>query len=375
MNPRLQVEHPVTEMITGLDLVEWQLRVASGEPLPIAKQKNIHANGHAVEVRLYAEDPAAGFLPATGTIRHLALPEVGENLRIDSGIRQGDAVTPHYDPMIAKVIAWGEDRATAILRLRAALDALELEGCTTNLSFLRNLLADSVFEAGAHDTGYIGRALEALTHEPPLDEDALAAAALFQLLPEKPSSRRADPYSPWSRCYGWRPWGGARQFVRISYGGEVLEVAASFLRDGGMELAVPSGTVTLNITGREGNLFQLDLGDRVVGCSVIRTGSDVRVFLKGRCYHFSLPDLHYGAEQEESGDDRIISPLPGRVVEMKARVGQKVAEGTPLAVLEAMKMEHTLKAPRDGTIAEVFASAGDQVDEGTVLLIFEEEAG
>ena len=267
MNTRLQVEHPVTEMVTGTDLVEWQLRVAAGEPLP-AGQAALSITGHAVEARVYAEDPERGFLPATGAIAHLAFPPASGDLRIDHGVREGDAVTAHYDPMLAKVIAHGPDRTAALDRLAGALRAVEIAGITTNVAFLSRLVADPEFRAGDVDTGLIGRALDTLTARGPIPEPVLAAAAMYAagVLDVPAGGMRAvggfgksaggihaaDAFDestgamhvgdaldrsaadPWTVLKGWRLWGEASQCVRFGIDGEIVEGAVTFLEGGGI---------------------------------------------------------------------------------------------------------------------------------------------
>jgi 3-methylcrotonyl-CoA carboxylase alpha subunit len=373
MNTRLQVEHPVTEMITGLDLVEWQLRVAGGETLPLA-QEEITVEGHAVEARVYAEDPDRGFLPATGRVDHLALPPEGEGLRIDRGLDQGERITPHYDPMIAKVIAWGADRATALARLTRGLAAVELEGCLTNVGFLGRLVGHPRFAAQELDTGFIERHMADLTAGGEVPEEALAVAALHQLLPEHPDQRRPDPFSPWASCHGWRLWGGARQFIHISAGDRVVDVVASFGRGRVIELDLPSGPCSARLLAREGPRLTLDLGDRLLKASVVGKAGAVTVFLDGATHRFGLPDQLAGETEAAVADDRVVAPLPGRVTALKVKAGARVARGTPLLVVEAMKMEHTLVAPRDGRVETVTCAEGDQVEEGTALVIFMTDA-
>jgi 3-methylcrotonyl-CoA carboxylase alpha subunit len=368
MNTRLQVEHPVTEMITGLDLVEWQLRVAAGEALPL-RQDEIVAQGHAIEARVYAEDPDKGFLPATGRVDHLRLPAEGAGLRIDRGLDRGERITPYYDPMIAKVIAWGADRATALARLSAGLEAFELEGCITNVSFLGRLIGHPAFRAQELDTGFIDRHMAELIGGGEAPEEALAVAALHQLLPDRGDQQCAEPDSPWASCHGWRLWGGARQFVHISAPGGAVDVAASFRRGGVIELELPSGLRPVRLLDRQGSQLTLDLGDRVLKASVVGKAGQVTVFLKGATYRFGLPDQLAGEAEAAVADDRLVAPLPGRVSSLKVKAGTRVTKGAPLVVVEAMKMEHTLVAPRDGLVEKVACAEGDQVEEGAALVV------
>ena len=532
MNTRLQVEHPVTEMITGTDLVEWQLRVAAGEPLP-AGQAALSITGHAVEARVYAEDPERGFLPATGAIAHLAFPPASGDLRIDHGVREGDAVTAHYDPMLAKVIAHGPDRAAALGRLAGALRAVEIAGVTTNVPFLSRLVADPEFRAGDVDTGLIERALDTLTARGPVPEPVLAAAAMYAAGVLNASAdamhavggsgksaggiHAADAFDestgaahvggaldestgaahvggalgwpaadPWTVLKGWRLWGEASQHVRFGIDGEVVEGAVTFLEGGGIraELAgVPP--FIARVVRRDGARVVLDLADRIATLRIVAAGGggsrsvaggggavgggiaaggdravavggrtvagggggrsvaadggaggsvadgdgaggsvadgdgaggsvadgdgaivagrgtvvagDEAVVIGGGAYAAAntaagdgsaaagggLHVLHDGrawfvtlpGRAVEDGDagaalTRVTAPLPGKVVKTAVRSGDTVERGATLVVLEAMKMELSVEAPRAGVVAEVTASEGEQVAEGAVLVTF-----
>jgi acetyl/propionyl-CoA carboxylase alpha subunit len=323
MNTRLQVEHPVTEAVTGLDLVEWQLRIAAGEPLPLA-QDQIVLDGAAVEARLYAESPATGFLPSTGRLERLLLPE--GVVRVDSGVEEGGEVTPFYDPMIAKLIAHAPTREAAAARLAEACRSVEAWPVKTNAAFLARCLEHHEFLAGEVDTGFIEGRLQALTATPAPSPEVLAAAARTRL-------ERDRDGSPWTALTGFRLNAPAARSVRLQWG-ETLLVASP---------AASAEDVT-----------SIDRGGTVV------------VFQGGEAYAFTDP--HPGeAEEASSSDGAIRSPMPGRIVAVQAAVGAKVAKGAPLMTLEAMKMEHVLAAPFDGAVAEVAAAAGDQVVEGAVL--------
>ena len=363
MNTRLQVEHPVTELVTGLDLVEWQLRVASGERLPL-RQTDIPLRGHAIEVRLYAENPARNFLPATGALAALHLPG-GEGIRVETGVRQGDAVTPYYDPMIAKLIAWGEDRASARARLARALADTAIVGVQTNLGFLARVIVDPEFAAGAVDTGFIERRRDGLLAAagPPPDI-ALAAAALYCLAPPD-AAAGADP---WRRCDGWR--------LNRPPAPQTL-----VLRCAGVER-------TASAT-RAGNAWRLDLGDGArqaaaepltggrlavaldgVRRSVRLVANDgaITVFVGGNSYVFEAVDPLAPPADAVLGPERLVAPMPGRVVQLFVGVGDPVRRGQPLVVVEAMKMEHTIVAPRGGRVAAVHYAPGDPVEEGAELI-------
>jgi acetyl/propionyl-CoA carboxylase alpha subunit len=332
MNTRLQVEHPVTEAITGFDLVEWQLRVAAGEKLPAA-QAGIHAKGHAVEARLYAEDPDKGFLPSTGRLERLHLPE---GVRVDTGVREGDVVTPFYDPMIAKVIAWDETREGAIARLADALATAQIAGVHTNNAFLIRALRHPQFVAGEIDTGFIARHEADLIPHAPVPDFALQAAAR-QVLSEFARGNG----DPWSRQDGFRLAGHASQ-------------AAEFLA-GGKRVAVPFGAAGTARTLRLAN-------------------GDIAVMEAGETFVVRPYDPFAAAEAAGSPRDRISAPMPGKVAQLLVARGDAVKKGQPLAVLEAMKMEHTLAAPADARVAEVAVSQGDQVNEGAIILRFETAA-
>ena len=347
MNTRLQVEHPVTEAITGVDLVEWQLRVAMGEALP-AQQEDLSIRGHAVEARLYAEDAEAGFLPATGVLEHLVFPE---GARIDTGVREGDRITPYYDPMIAKITVHGEDRAAALRAMARALEGCEIAGTVTNLGFLARLVRHEGFAAGDVDTGIIGRDLAALTAPEAPSPEVLAVAAVVALGVE------AGPLS------GFTLWAPLRHHVALGETG-VLVVPGP-----GGRAAVHLGDRVLEVEhGPDG--WRVD--GRKPGLRAVRLGGAVHVFGPGGG-RFELADpLARGGEAAAGG--RVDAPMPGKVTEIAVTAGTAVAKGDRLAVLEAMKMEHVLVAPRDGVVAEVLAAAGDQVEAGAALVRLSEEA-
>ena len=373
MNTRLQVEHPVTEMITGFDLVEWQLRVAAGEPLP-ASQEEISISGHAIEARLYAEDPANGFLPSTGELLHLAFPEGAEGIRIDSGVRGGDRVTVHYDPMIAKVIAWGGDRDAALRRLQQALARTEVAGVVTNVEFLRAVLGHTRFAAGVVDTSFIDAQRAALL--PPageLPESALAAAALAEMVWRRDVARSAaaqsdDPHSPWQLTNGWRLNSETHSDLTFHHGEETLDVRVVFGWEG-LRLGLPGGEVSAAVESLPGGALALRLGDASFTARVLRRGLQRWVLLEGRSYILTLHDDMQGLGGEVGANGRILAPMPGKVTAVLVAPGDEVGEGTPLLRLEAMKMEHTLTAPHDGRVEALRCAAGDLVEEGAELAV------
>jgi 3-methylcrotonyl-CoA carboxylase alpha subunit len=374
MNTRLQVEHPVTEMITGLDLVEWQLRVASGEKLPLA-QEQLRINGHAFEARLYAEDPARDFLPATGKLHHLRFPEETPHVRVDTGVRGDDAISIHYDPMIAKLVVWDRDRGAALHRLAEALAACEIVGLTTNVAFLRRVARHPAFAAGEVDTGFIARHRADLVPEPaPLSDRMLGLAALGILLgrqreAEATAEASADPYSPWHRATGWRLNDDAYHVLRLKDGSRDIALTAHFRR-GGFVLDLPGGSIpargTLDADGR----LTGDLGGVTARATVVRQGDDVVVLADGESRRLTLFNPMHAAEAAEGAGGRLTAPMPSKVVAVKSEAGARVKRGAPLLVLEAMKMEHTITAPADGIVESIRYRAGDQVDEGAELVTF-----
>ncbi len=372
MNTRLQVEHPVTEMITGQDLVEWQLRVAAGEPLPLA-QEQLTIRGHAIEARIYAEDPDNDFLPATGRIRHLRLPEVSAHVRIDTGVAQGDEVSVHYDPMIAKLIVWDADRAGALRRLRAALAEFQVVGSATNIAFLRRVAAHPAFAAGELDTQFIDRHRDALL--PPraaAPERVLAMAALAELLRIDAEARAlarasGDPHSPWHATDGWMLNQDNHHRLQLRDGERAVEVIAHY-RPGGFLLELPGGALRARGELDAGGRLEVDLDGLRLSATVVRDGADLTLLCADGSYRLSLYDPLAAAMAEEVKEGGLAAPMPGTIVAVLAQAGQRVSEGQPLLVLEAMKMEYTIAAPYDGLVESVHYAVGEQVSEGVELL-------
>jgi len=351
MNTRLQVEHPVTEMVTGIDLVEWQLRVASGERLP-KLQDEISLSGHAFEARLYAEDAAKGFLPAIGTLHHLRFPQRA-GIRVETGVRQGDAISPYYDPMIAKLVAHGADRPTALATLVDALEKTEIAGSVVNTAFLAALASDIGFAAGDVDTGLIASRQEALTAVPAPTARDVAIAALAAAYP----TVDAKPADPWSSLAGYAHHHPVAKSVRMETGAETID-ARIIIRDA-RAAAVTIGDTTTILP--------------VIGSGrVARWPGHVTVFSGTANHTFSVPDPFAKAEVAASGGDTLRAPMPGLVKIVRVASGDSVTRGQPLLVLEAMKMEHTIAAPHDGVVENVVVQ-GSQVTEGTVLVAFREE--
>ncbi|HCV77727.1 MAG TPA: 3-methylcrotonyl-CoA carboxylase [Pseudomonas sp.] len=354
MNTRLQVEHPVTEAITGLDLVAWQLRVAAGEALPLT-QAQVPLHGHAIEVRLYAEDTDQGFLPASGTLQLYREPAAGPGRRVDSGVEEGDEVSPFYDPMLAKLIAWGDSREQARKRLLAMLEDTAVGGFATNLAFLQRLLAHPAFAAAALDTGFIERHQASLLPQPGELPEAfwtLAAQAWLATLPAA-----ADPTSPWASRQGWRLGGPSRIALRLACRGEVRNLSLVDPR----AVALSSDRLHWQMDGvrhsarlhRRGPTLFLEWQDRFEAVTWADPLAEV-------------------ARQADAGG--LTAPMNASVVAVSVAVGDTVEAGAPLVVLEAMKMEHSIRAPRAGVVGALLCSPGELVAEGTPLIELEEVA-
>jgi len=354
MNTRLQVEHPVTEAITGLDLVEWQFRVAAGEKLPL-RQADVRIDGHAVEARLYAEDPENGFLPSTGRIVALEFPS---DVRVDSGVEAGGEVTPYYDAMIAKLIAHGRTRAAALDRLADALDRTTLAGPRSNVAFLAALTRADAFRRGGVDTGFIDRNLAALGAVPRQFDPAAAALGVAHLLrsqaPAEPAAGdgtedRAQLNSPWAATDGFQ-LGGSRVLT--------------------MPVVIDGETAAATVTyGSEGARVAIDGADPATDARVFEADREAYVLRHGRQTRVRLQDFAAGAAAGGSGDGLIKAPMHGRVLEIAVAAGDAVVHGQRLAVIEAMKMEHALRAPFAGTVAEMAVAAGQQVVEGAKIMV------
>jgi 3-methylcrotonyl-CoA carboxylase alpha subunit len=376
MNTRLQVEHPVTEAITGLDLVEWQLRVASGEPLPL-QQHELRIHGHAIEARICAENPDAQFLPATGRLDVYRTPvdavsfERG-NLRLDAGVRESDVISPYYDSMIAKLIVWGADREQALARLDAALAQTHIVGLHTNVAFLRRVVASKSFANADLDTALIERERAVLFDAPPLPIEVAAAGVVAHALAAEQAMESADP---WSRRDGWRLHGSATRRFDIEAQGThhnfMLERSAGVqtLVLGAQRWALAT-RLRIDEDGatRSANVYDVSVAERRYSLTVYSTGERFSVFApEGSAVVDEFdPIAHSGDGAHEAGG--LTAPMPGKVIAFLAKAGDVVTQGQPLAVMEAMKMEHTIAAPRDGTIEEILYAVGDQVSEGGELL-------
>jgi len=392
MNTRLQVEHPVTEMITGLDLVEWQLRVASGEALPLT-QEQLTRCGHSIEARIYAENPDKNFLPSVGTLTYLALPPhtafSNADIRVDGGVRMGDTISPFYDPMIAKLIVWGADRDQARARMVQALAQTQVVGVHTNVAFLTRLMTDQAFAAGDLDTGLIERQRATLLPAPAVaSHEALAFAVAALLLCETAAVSDDDP---WARTDGWRLNGlyrrafswvdqeGARSCVLHRQGtDQVLEIEDERYvlgwRTAKSGNAVKNHNAAKNHnTAKDDNSpalnIELTLGHLAVTGTVVRRGERFDVFSSGAMTSLVLKDpLKHAADGQSEPAGGLTAPMPGKVIAVHVAVGNKVKRGQALLVMEAMKMEHTIAAPGEGTVKELLYGVGDQVAEGAALI-------
>ncbi|MGE0484460.1 MAG: acetyl-CoA carboxylase biotin carboxylase subunit [Gammaproteobacteria bacterium] len=375
MNTRLQVEHPVTEMITGQDLVEWQLRVAHGEALPLA-QRDIPLDGHAIEARIYAEDPAAGFLPATGRLVHLARPPESTHVRVDTGVEQGDVITPWYDPMIAKLIVWDQDRDAALARLYRALTDYRVVGVNNNIEFLARLVTSPAFATADLDTALIEREedfLFAPRGDVPAAAWILAALAVTCGMDDARAARaaaRAERDNPWASGEAWRLNSVGSLHLTLRAG--ATERVVTLSRDGsGWIVDCGDGTRAARVTRRADCRLAVAIDERHVGGDVVVDGDRLVVYVDGAAWPLTLVDTLETSGEGEEGAAGLLAPMPGKVISLIASAGSTVKKGDKLLVLEAMKMEHTICAPADGTVKAFFFAAGEQVTEGAELVDFE----
>ena len=368
MNTRLQVEHPVTEAITGLDLVEWQLRVAAGEPLPL-EQDELLIDGHAIEARICAENPDKQFLPATGTLHVYRKPPHSafeiDTVRVDDGVREGDAISPFYDSMIAKLIVWGETRQEALAKLDAALAATHIAGLQTNVQFLRHVLATDSFRQARLDTALIQREAAQLFQQDKLGVELTVAAAVAQTVL---AERAAESQDPFSRSDGFRSHGVATRRLDFDYQGQPLIAKLRYLHDG-LQLKVGEGEpAPLAFSALADGRIDLRFGSQRELVAVYPLGEVEHVFgTRGAAQITELDVLSHAGEGTGEGG-RLTAPMPGKVVSFAVKAGEQVTKGQPLAVMEAMKMEHTIAAPQDGVVEELLYAPGDQVTEGAELL-------
>ena len=371
MNTRLQVEHPVTEAITGLDLVEWQLRVASGEPLPL-KQEDLRIHGHAIEARICAENPDNNFLPATGALNVYALPECVTfergSVRVDSGVRQGDAISPFYDSMVAKLIVHGDTRAQALARLDEALAQTHIVGLATNVQFLRRVARTDSFAQAKLDTALIPREQAVLFHQEPVGLALAAAAAVAQTLLHERASEGVDPFS---RRDGFHTHGVVQRRFEFEFGDEHAKALLTYERSGSLHLQVGEGDTAVAgplVFSTLAQGIELQFAGQRTRVAVYAQGEVDHVFTPLGATQITSIDLlaHSGEAAAEGG--RLTAPMPGKVVSFAVKAGDAVTKGQALAVMEAMKMEHTIAAPADGVVQELLYAPGDQVTEGAELL-------
>jgi len=371
MNTRLQVEHPVTEAITGLDLVEWQLRVAAGQPLPL-KQAQLRRHGHAIEARICAETPDNQFLPATGTLHIYRQPVCTRferadgpiHVRIDDGVREGDAISPYYDSMVAKLIVHGDSREQALARMDQALSEFHIVGLQTNVQFLRHVVQSQSFAAADLDTALIPREADVLFNQEKIGLPLAVAAAVALTLEEEKAGETADPFS---RTDGWRVHGESQRRFEFEFHGESQAAQLARAHDGTLQLALGDLHLSMRCTATAKGL-QLELGEQRCLLQTYRRAEVVHVFGAQGATQITEIDLltDTGEVQVEGG--RLTAPMPGKVVSFQVKAGDTVSRGQPLAVMEAMKMEHTIAAPANGVVAEILYAPGDQVLEGAELL-------
>jgi 3-methylcrotonyl-CoA carboxylase alpha subunit len=380
MNTRLQVEHPVTEAITGLDLVEWQLLIASGEPLPL-KQEQLRITGHAIEARICAENPDNQFLPATGQLKVYGLPEhvtfertaggnSTVNLRVDSGVREGDAISPYYDSMIAKLIVHGANREQALARMDEALAKTHIVGLNTNVQFLRYVVRSDSFAQANLDTGLIPREEAALFNQEPVGVELAVAAAVvhtFHAESAQASSNQSAWADPWAKRDGWQSHGIRARAFEFEFHGQKVTAQLRYLHDGALHLLVGDTSGALNYSDTQSG-FDISFAKHRITAKMYKNNDVVSVFTaKGATQIIAIDLLKHAGETLEEGG-RLTAPMPGKVVSFSVKAGDKVSKGQALAVMDAMKMEHTIASPADGVVQELLYQPGDQVVEGAELL-------
>ncbi len=378
MNTRLQVEHPVTEMITGLDLVEWQLRVAAGASLPLG-QDQLSIDGHAFEARVYAEDPDNDFLPVTGTLSYLQAPAESRHVRIDTGVRQGDEVSAYYDPMIAKLVVWDEDRNRALRRLCKALADYRISGMKTNVDFLYNLASSSAFQQADLDTGFIERHHQEIFHQQPHDlERAMPLAALYLVLERSETARQvshgnSDPWSPWNLASGWRLNEPHLHHFELIV--QEQEVAISIEQQGiGAAQRYVIRYRDREVCARgdlQGQHLVADIEGHRLQATVAEHDGRYSLYSGDCAIQFSLLQPDLGESDGEPANNSLVAPMNGTIVAVLVAAGSRVTKGEQLVIMEAMKMEHSIRAPADGVVSRFFYQAGELVDGGAQLLEFE----
>lgn len=395
MNTRLQVEHPVTEMITGQDLVEWQLRVAAGQTLPLT-QDQLKINGHAFEARIYAEDPNNDFLPVTGTLSYLQPPEENTHVRVDTGVLQGDEVSVYYDPMIAKLIVWDEDRDRALARLTLALREYRISGMVTNVEFLYNLANSTPFRAADLDTGFIEKHHDLIfhnTHNAQLDEnkselDQHSALATLYLILKRSQNNNAlaaqstDPYSPWHTANGWRTCAAKVYDYPMLINGNEITVVAEETSTNHFTLSTPNidGSLSMRISGslsstspniQTSDELHADIDGHRLHATIVAHDGIYSLFTQDAAVQFSLIAPDCGDADGDAGEGGLNAPMNGTIVALPVAAGASVKKDQAIVIMEAMKMEHTIRAPADGTVVEFYFKEGELVDGGAELVNFE----
>jgi 3-methylcrotonyl-CoA carboxylase alpha subunit len=372
MNTRLQVEHPVTEMITGLDLVEWQLRVAAGEPLPL-KQEELTIRGHAMEARIYAENPAHDFLPSIGKLVHLRFPQPSKHVRVDTGVERGDTITPFYDPMIAKLITWDETRELALQKLTEALREIEIVGVANNVGFLDRLVTSPSFSGAQLDTSLIEREHEWINAtEPEPDNTVFALAALALILRERATSNPNATDSPWAAQDGWRPSGRLVRTFSFKHGERDQSALVEY---GDRNYRMVLGDSSFAVSGElkeDGRISALVDGEGL-DARVIEADRKLYIFMKSERHVIAYNDPLDVDAEHVGKESSFLAPMPGRVIAHSVKPGERVEKGAALMLLEAMKMECTIHAPAAGSVAAFHFNVGDQVNEGAVLLHFDRD--
>lgn len=366
MNTRLQVEHPVTELITGQDLVEWQLRIASGEPLP-QQQDEVRVQGHALEARIYAEDPDNDFLPATGTLHYLRTPEESQHVRVDTGVVEGDEVSVFYDPMIAKLIVWDDDRDRAIARMEKALEEYRISGLKTNLRFLRNLAGSAPFKALDLDTGFIEKHEKLLFPASNLDVQycLVMAACFFGEKTKQQATNPDDAYSPFGHQNSWRVNSEYARPLKLIH--NETEYDLSIVEQNGQyQIQVGDASYQVSAQLNDDKLDVIINGHRL-SVHLFNDGDDLTLFHEGEQFICEQHRENFISD-DSAGDNSLTAPMNGAVVAVLVEAGQEVKKGETVVIMEAMKMEHSLKAPHDGTVAEVYFAEGDLVEDGAELI-------
>ena len=376
MNTRLQVEHPVTELITGQDLVEWQFRIASGEQLPCS-QTDLSINGHALEARIYAEDPDRDFLPATGLLSHLRFAQDNRHVRVDTGVRQGDTVSMHYDPMIAKVIVWDHDRKSCLRRMLSVLDETQVVGVTTNIDFLSSVVSHPAFQAAELDTGFIERHHDQLfLDNEEINDNILSLASLFVLLSREQDAKQKaknslDPYSPWNSLTAWQSNIESNEELYFAEAEKEFLIRAHYKKRA-ICLEIDNRKIIVKGSINNDGDLSADIDGTHTHVTVVLRENILTIIHSGNNYELTIVNKTEHQADEESTPGSLLSPMPGKVIEVLVSEGDLVKKGAALLILEAMKMEHTITAPMDGTVTTLHYAAGDMLDEGLELLVVEE---